>query len=116
MDEKRALQSVLRLLSSGGRRDPAAEMAREVLSRRMTLREAGNSLAYGEMFTQAVTDAAATMESTSPQQRAEAEAALAHAADVLDPPAAPPVLPPRRRTPAEDDDWDESVTSPWDHR
>ncbi|MFJ8962481.1 hypothetical protein ACIRG5_24130 [Lentzea sp. NPDC102401] len=115
MDEKRALQSVLRLLSGGGRRDPAAEMAREVLSGRMTLREAGNSLAYGEMFTQAVADAAATMEATTPQQRAEAQAALAHAADVLDPPPTPPVAPTRRRAPV-DDDWDESVTSPWDDR
>ncbi|MFD4638066.1 hypothetical protein ACFWN2_12170 [Lentzea sp. NPDC058436] len=109
MDEKRVLQSVLRLLSGGGQRDPAAEMAREVLAGRMSLRDAGNSLAYGEMFTQAISDGVATVESTSPEQRAEAVGALAGAAAVLDPPQA------RRPAPVEDD-WDESVTSPWDDR
>lgn len=109
VDEQRVLRSVLRLLSGGAPRDPAAEMAREVLSGRMSLRDAGNSAAYGEMITQAVADAVATVEAASPEQRAEAEAALAGAASVLDPP------PERPRAPA-DDDWDESVTSPWDDR
>lgn len=116
VDEKRVLQSVLRLLADGGQRDPAAEMAREVLSGRMSLQQAGNSLAYGELLAQTASDAMATMDSTSPQQRAEAEALLSRAADILDPPPAEQPTPRARPCDPVEDDWDESLASPWDDR
>lgn len=107
--------AVLRALTNLPPSDPMGEMAREVLSGRMTFSQAMRSAAYSESFAVAAQDAVRTLEALTPEERKAAEDMGADgAADLLDPPRPPPTPAPRR-APVEDDQ-DESFTSPWDTR
>lgn len=118
VDEKRLREALLRHLARQAPGEPMGEMAREVLAGRMTMAAAVGSLAYGEHFAAAAVEGAQLMRSLSPAELAEVNQTLAVAASILDPPVSP--VPPQpqhqsqRRRPDSDDDWDESVTSPWD--
>ncbi|MCS7477713.1 hypothetical protein ACFFQW_26275 [Umezawaea endophytica] len=111
--EDRLGQAVLRSLARRPPSDVMGEMAREVLSGRMTLHDATRSLAYSEAFAVAARDVVPTLAGLSAEERRAAEDLGDRAADLLDPPDQPPQKP--RRAPVEDD-WDESHTSPWDDR
>ena len=110
--------AVLRFLARRPPSDVMGEMAREVLSGRMTLHEVMRSSAYSEVLTEAAQEAVRALDAMTPEERRAAEAMDEHAAaDVLDPPPPPPPrpMPAPRRTPVADD-WDESYASPWDNR
>ncbi|MEU4805732.1 hypothetical protein [Actinosynnema sp. NPDC023587] len=105
------------LLRSLARHPPSAavgEMAREVLSGRMTLHEATRSLAYAETFAAAARDIRPALDSLSPEEHRQARESADAIADLLDPPEPPP--PPKARRRPVEDDWDETCTSPWDDR
>lgn len=109
VDEPRLREAVLRNLVRSAPGQPMAEMAQEVLSGRMTMGAAVGSLAYGDMFAAAAAEAPQVLQSISPAEFAEAEKTLVVAASLLD----PPVLPEPAR-PVFEEEWDDSVTSPWD--
>lgn len=105
--------AVLRSLAMRPPSDVMGEMAREVLTGRMTLHEVMRNSAYSQAFTESAADALRTWDAMTPEERRAAEAVGERAvADILDP---PPPAPEPRRVP-EDHDWDEAFTSPWDDR
>ncbi|GHH41605.1 hypothetical protein [Lentzea cavernae] len=111
VDERRLREALLRHVVRSAPGQPAGEMAQEVLSGRMTMAAAAGSLAYRDLFAAAAAEGEQVMRSISPQELAEAQQTLAVAASILDPPVLPE--PVRPRLPL-DDEWDDSVTSPWD--
>ncbi|MFJ5991567.1 hypothetical protein [Lentzea sp. NPDC092896] len=112
VDEPRLREAVLRNLVRSAPGQPMAEMAQEVLSGRMTMGAAVGSLAYRDSFATAAAEAPQLMRTVSPAELAEAEKTLVVAASLLDPPVLPEPVRPRRSF--EDEEWDASVTSPWD--
>ena len=111
-DHDRLGVAVLRMLAARPASDVMGEMAREVLSGRMTLHEVMCGSAYSEALTEAAAEATRALDAMTPEERRAAEAMGEHGvADVLDPP--PPPAP--RPAPVESE-WDEAVTSPWDER
>jgi hypothetical protein len=115
-DHDRLGVAVLRMLAKRPPSDVMSEMAREVLSGRMTLLEVMRHSAYSEALTVAAPEAVRALDAMTPEERRAAEAADEHAvADILDPPPPPPAAPGPRRPP-EEHDLDEAFTSPWDQR
>lgn len=111
VDEPRLRQALLRHLVRSAPDPQVGEMAREVLSGRMTMGQAAGSLAYRDLFAQAEAESAQVVRSISPDEFAEAQQTLGVAASLLDPPVPPEPVRPR---PAFEEEWDDSVTSPWD--
>lgn len=116
VDEPRLREALLRHLVRSAPDGPLAEMAQEVLAQevlagRMTLARAAGSLAYGDLFAAAATDAENVMRSISPAELAEAQRTLPVAASLLDPPVPPEPVRPR---PSFEEEWDDSVISPWE--
>ncbi|MET9226023.1 hypothetical protein [Lentzea sp. NPDC003310] len=111
VDEPRLRQALLRHLVRSSPDPQVSEMAREVLSGRMTVSEAAGSLAYRDVFAAAAARSDQVLRSISPEEFAEAQQTLPVAASLLD----PPVLPePVRARVVFEEEWDDSVTSPWD--
>lgn len=108
-------EAVLRAVAKLPPSDAMGEMAREVLSGRMTMQEAMRSGAYSEAFAAASQDAVRTLDAMTPEERRAAGELGERAADLLDPPPPPPPKPAPNRPPAADD-WDEPFTYPWDTR
>ncbi|WP_330275737.1 hypothetical protein OG205_08745 [Lentzea sp. NBC_00516] len=111
VDGPRLREAMLRHLVRSAPGQPVSEMAQEVLSGRMTMSAAAGSLAYRDLFATAAAEAPQLLQTVSPAELAEAEQTLAVAATLLDPPVLPEPVRPR---PAFEDEWDDSVTSPWD--
>lgn len=114
--------AVLRFLAGRPPSDVMGEMAREVLTGRMTLHQVMRSSAYSEAFTVAAHEAVRALDAMTPAERRATELMGERAAaDILDPPPPPLPPPPPRSVPAArraqiEDDWDESFASPWDKR
>jgi hypothetical protein len=104
--------AVLRYLAKERPSDPMGEMAREVLSGRMTMPEAMSGAAYAEAFTVAAQEAVRTLDAMTPEELRELAASGEQAIDILDPPPDPPARPSR----ASVEDREELFTSPWDKR
>jgi len=111
VDGDRLREALLRHLVRTAPGQPMSEMAQEVLSGRMTMSTAVGSLAYRDLFATAAAESEHVMRSISPEELAEGRQTLVVAASILDPPVLP--QPVRPRLPL-DDEWDDSVTSPWD--
>lgn len=112
--------AVLRSLAGRPASDAMGEMAREVLSGRMTLHQVMRSSAYSETLTEAAQEALRDWDAMTPEERRSAERMGEQvAADALETPPPPPApsIPVSRRALMDDDDgWDESFASPWDER
>ncbi|MGW6929056.1 hypothetical protein ACWGE0_03265 [Lentzea sp. NPDC054927] len=120
-DHDRLGVAVLRTLARRPPSDVMGEMAREVLSGRMTLHEVMRGSAYSEALTEAAKEAVRALDAMTPEERRAAETMGEHAvADIIDPPPPPPAPAPEpepgpSRAPL-DNDWDEAFASPWDER
>jgi hypothetical protein len=116
-DHDRLGVAVLRLVARRPPSDAMGEMAREVLSGRMTLPEVMRGSAYSQALTEASEEAVRALNAMTPEERRAAEAMGEHAAaDLLDPPPPPPAPAPPPRRALVDNDWDEAFASPWDER
>jgi hypothetical protein len=72
--------AVLRFLARRPPSDVMGEMAREVLTGRMTLHEVMRSSAYSEEFTEAAQEAVRALDAMTPEERRAAELMGEHAA------------------------------------